>query len=531
MSSLSHLEELSWRDQDFNLEIDFSAVFSDVAWLDEGQELFKKGLSELTRIETGEAVNSDEGRMVGHYWLRDSATAPNPEIAKLIEDEKEKIKQFAVDVKKGKILTKKGENFKHILLVGIGGSALGPQLLADSLKTFNQPLDLYTIDNTDPDGIVLTLSQIPDLSKTLVLIISKSGGTRETRNGMLLVKQVFEDSGLSFNNHFIAVTGEGSLLHKQATLENWLKIFPMWDWVGGRTSIWSAVGLLPLSLMGLDIDQLLRGAQFADKKGRNKELRSNPAAMLGLAWIRLAAEKKDMVVLPYKDRLLLLSRYLQQLVMESLGKELDRNGKKVEEGLSVYGNKGSTDQHAYVQQLRDGRNNFFALFIEVLKDVFESEKNIEPKFENVYKKVIDDTATAGDYLHGFYLGTRKALKEKGRSSITITIPEVSPYYLGFLIALFERTVSFYAAYTNINAYHQPGVEAGKKAAEEAISLQIKIFEFLSKNKSGGTVSKIAESVGSDDLYTTYKILLRQAALGKVKASSDSSLDVKTFKMP
>ena len=161
-----------------------------------------------------------------------------------------------------------------------------------------------------------------------------------------------------------------------------------------------------------------------------------------------------MVILPYKDRLLLFSRYLQQLVMESLGKELDRNGKIVHQGIAVYGNKGSTDQHAYVQQLREGVPNFFATFIQVRRDRDSAPIEVEPG------------TTSGDYLLGFLLGTRRALYENDRDSITITIDRVCPESVGALIALYERAVGLYAELVNVNAYHQPGVEAGKKAATE-----------------------------------------------------------------
>ena len=141
-----------------------------------------------------------------------------------------------------------------------------------------------------------------------------------------------------------------------------------------------------------------------------------------------------MVILPYKDRLELFSRYLQQLVMESLGKENDLDGKVVHQGIAVYGNKGSTDQHAYVQQLRDGLMNFFVTFIEV-----SSGSGWHIHFS------LQDDVTSGDYLHGFLLGTRQALHENGRESVTLTIKDVSPFSVGVLIALFERAVGFYAS--------------------------------------------------------------------------------------
>jgi glucose-6-phosphate isomerase len=211
-----------------------------------------------------------------------------------------------------------------------------------------------------------------------------------------------------------------------------------------------------------------------------------------------------MVVLPYKDRLLLFSRYLQQLVMESLGKELDLGGRIVNQGIAVYGNKGSTDQHAYVQQLREGVNNFFITFIEVLKDrTNPAALEVEPGI------------TSGDYLQGFYLGTRDALSEKDRSSITITVNEVSPRTIGLLIALYERAVGLYASLVGINAYHQPGVEAGKKAATGVIELKKKISAALkAESQVAFTAESLAAKVGAkDQTELVFKIVEHLAANG------------------
>src|SRR5262249_18838549 len=151
-----------------------------------------------------------------------------------------------------------------------------------------------------------------------------------------------------------AITMFGSRMDKTATEQGWLARFPMFDWIGGRTSELSAVGLVPAALQGLDVDGLLAGAAACDEATRQHDVLTNPAALMALMWYHTTGGKglKDMVVLPYKDRLLLFSRYLQQLIMESLGKQLDLQGRRVNQGLAVYGNKGSTDQHAYVQQLR-----------------------------------------------------------------------------------------------------------------------------------------------------------------------------------
>jgi len=194
---------------------------------------------------------------------------------------------------------------------------------------------------------------------------------------------------------------------------------------------------------------------------------------------------KDMVILPYKDRLLLFSRYLQQLVMESLGKELDLDGNVVNQGIAVYGNKGSTDQHAYVQQLRDGVDNFFVTFIEVRKASSSAPLEVEPG------------VTPGDFLQGFLRGTRSALHENGRESITVSIPEFNAFQLGALIALYERAVGFYGSFVNINAYHQPGVEAGKKAAAKIIETQLKVVAHLKKSGKPQTPEQVALAVEAD----------------------------------
>ncbi|MBD0266318.1 MAG: glucose-6-phosphate isomerase, partial [Tolypothrix sp. Co-bin9] len=230
--------------------------------------------------------------------------------------------------------------------------------------------------------------------------------------------------------------------------------------------------------------------------------KKNPAALLALSWYYAGNGRgeKDMVVLPYKDSLFLFSRYLQQLVMESLGKEKDLDGKTVYQGIAVYGNKGSTDQHAYVQQLREGVPNFFATFIEVLED------------RNGPSPEIDPGVTSGDYLSGFLQGTRQALYENHRDSITVTIPQVNPRTVGALIALYERAVGFYASLVNINAYHQPGVEAGKKAAATILDLQKQVVEVLQTEKTPLSLEEIAQKANaSDQIEPIYKIVRHLAA--------------------
>ena len=464
----------------------------------------RKTLADMAALEKGAIANPDENRMVGHYWLRNPALAPTPEIRKEIEETVKQIKDFASKIHTGEIRGKGGA-FKNYLLIGIGGSALGPQFVAHALgDPRTDKLSPYFFDNTDPDGMNRVLATIGcDLSRTLCIVISKSGGTKETRNGMLIAKAAYEQAALDFGSHAVAITMKGSELDKLAVQGKWLTRFPMWDWIGGRTSELSAVGLLPAALQGFDISDLLSGACEIDKVTRNQNVKTNPALQLALAWFESGNGKgtKNMVILPYKDRLELFSRYLQQLVMESLGKGLDLNRNVVNQGITVFGNKGSTDQHSYIQQLRDGLNDFFVTFIEVLGDGHDSGLMVE------------DKVTAGDFLNGFYLGIRQALAENGRESLTISVRDVSAKTVGMLIALFERTVGLYASLININAYHQPGVEAGKKAASQVIEIQRKILTHLSKKpKELFTVSEISKAIGAeDDIEVIFKVIEHLAA--------------------
>ncbi len=480
------------------LAVDLSRINFGQGFFDEMQPSAAQALTAMEALEKGDIANPDEKRMVGHYWLRNPQLAPTKEIAAEIDKTVSDVKRFAQEVHEGKIEGERGA-FKNVLVIGIGGSALGPQFVSHALgNPTTDKMDIFFFDNTDPDGMDKVLSKvITELGQTLCIVISKSGGTKETRNGMLEAEAAYRKAGLSFGKHAVAITGDGSELDKVAVKNHWIRRFPMWDWVGGRTSELSAVGLLPAALQGISIDGLLSGAKDCDSLTRTKTVKGNPAALLALAWHSAGKGKgeKDMVILPYKDRLELFSKYLQQLIMESLGKELDLSGKLVSQGIAVYGNKGATDQHAYVQQLREGVHNFFATFIEVLKDRNGSSMEVEPG------------VTSGDYLNSFFLGTREALFEKGRESITLTIQEVSPRSIGVLIALFERAVGLYAHLININAYHQPGVEAGKKAAGSIIALQAKVVEYL-KTKRGHalTSSQIASGIGAHDGYeTVFKI--------------------------
>lgn len=482
------------------LLLDWGGMGLDGAWLDSMKEKAQAALASMKRLDAGEVVNVDEGRMVGHYWLRAPELAPTEDLRQQIRSCTAKVKDFAARIHRGELRSASGKQFRNAVVVGIGGSSLGPVFVDQALAGPEDKIKLYFIDNTDPDGMDRVFAKIrPVLDETLVIVISKSGGTIETRNGMEEARAFYAAGGLEFAKYAVCVTGEGSKLYNTAREEGWMDIFPMWDWVGGRTSVMSAVGLVPLALKGIDIDGFLKGAADCDALNRRENFAENPALLLALSWYRCSGGQggETMVVLPYKDSLELFAKYLQQLVMESLGKELDLDGKTVHQGLAVLGNKGSSDQHSYVQQLVAGPENIFVVFVQVLRD--RQGSSVE----------VGEESSSGDYLNAFMLGTKQALESHGKRSLTLTVPQVDAYQVGQLIALFERAVGMYACLVNINAYHQPAVEFGKKAAGRLITMKNQAAALLREEKTPMTAQELARRVDgeAEDLF---RLLLHMA---------------------
>lgn len=491
--SWTRFSAMTWRDPALGIALDLSRTP-----LGEPPEAeWAPAFAAMQALESGAVANPDEGRQVGHYWLRtpDLAPAWAPAIRATVEQ----CRNLAAQIhREGRLRT--------ALVLGIGGSALGPQLLSDALGEPHDPMRLFFLDNTDPEGMARILGPL-DLEETLVVCISKSGGTPETRNALVETRAAYARAGVELAPRAIAISGEGSKLWREA--EGWRARVPMWDWVGGRTSVTSAVGLLPMFLQGIDADALLAGAAAMDERSRRPSLADNPAGRLAWAWHALGEGRgrRAMVLLPYRDRLLLFSRYLQQLVMESLGKELDLEGRPVHQGLTVYGNKGSTDQHAYVQQLRDGPDDHFVTFLHAWDDGYHGQEEVEPG------------ADSGDYLQGLLLGTREALWERGHPSISLSLSTLDAYRLGALIALYERAVGLYAARIGINAYHQPGVEAGKKAAARILAAKGAILGALGPDwRSAG---QIAAAAGVDP-EVAWQLLTRLAANEVVAGETGAS---------
>jgi len=267
--------------ESIGLRLDISRMRFGDTFFEQMAEPIRRAFEAMADLEAGGIANPDESRMVGHYWLRSPQLAPTDDIRTAITDTVADIHAFASAVHRGVIKPPSADRFTQYLSIGIGGSALGPQFVADALGGPDDRMTPFFCDNTDPDGIDRTLASIGSrLNETLALVISKSGGTKETRNAMLEVRRAYESAGLEFPRHAVAITGSDGALHDLADSENWLRCFPMWDWVGGRTSQMSAVGLVPAALQGFDIDALLAGAAACDAVTRMHEIATNPAALL-----------------------------------------------------------------------------------------------------------------------------------------------------------------------------------------------------------------------------------------------------------
>ncbi|UDQ99042.1 glucose-6-phosphate isomerase [Lentisphaerota bacterium WC36G] len=485
--------------------INFAGMKFSEQSLENMNDKLSRAFTEMKKLEAGEIKNPDENRQVTHFT--DRIEYPKSELFADVE-------QFVEDVRTGKITGSNGKKFEYAVINGIGGSALGPQLMQYAINgpyynelsgaKRNDYLKIYFLDNTDSSGFS-DVTNIVNLEQTLVVNISKSGGTQETKNNLLAFEDAYKTAGIDFTKHAVAITMLDSQLDKLAKGNNWLKVFEMAESIGGRTSETSIVGHLPAALSGVNFKKFLAGACYMDDWTRKENVLENPAAMLSAMWYIAGEGKgdKNMVIVPYSDRLLLLSRYFQQLIMESLGKEFDLDGKEVYQGINVFGNKGGTDAHAFIQQLNDGRDDFFVTFIESLEDTM--------------KLPVEGTITMGDYLHGFQAGLSAALRNKGRQVMSITIERVDEFNLGMIIALYERATAMYAEYININAFHQPGVQAYKLASSDIINLIIKVEKDLETLKgSSKTATEIAAALGCADNEVNVANILNKLSLNNDK---------------
>ena len=382
--------------------------------------------------------------------------------------------------------------FENILVLGIGGSALGciavteailkPYWnLRDNASRNNYPR-IFVLDNVDPDYINGLLETL-DLKKTLVNVITKSGNTAETMSQFMIVKEKLEKLlGNEYKNNIIATTDKAKGILREIVDEEGIESFIVPDDVGGRFSVFSAVGLLPFALVGIDIAELLKGVREIDQQLQNVDINQNIAAQGALIQYLMDKKGKNLsVMMPYSSRLRFVSDWYVQLWAESLGKEKDLNGNVINAGPTPLKALGATDQHSQVQLYNEGPNDKIITFIRVGK--FDTELKIPNVFEDTGIGYLAGK-TVNDLINAEADATRAALADYKRPTTTLTISEVNEYNLAQILYMLEVQTAIAGGLYNIDAFNQPGVEQakiytnalmGKKGFEEtAITLKQKM---------------------------------------------------------
>ena len=362
------------------------------------------------------------------------------------------------------------DRFENVLVLGIGGSALGGVALTEALlKPYWNLLSeeqreglprIFFLDNIDPDSITALLD-ILDLSKTLVNVITKSGDTAETMSQFMIVKDRLEkELGDNYRYNIVATTDKKTGILRQISEQEGYKTFVIPDDVGGRFSVFSAVGFLPLALVGIDIDSIVNGIKDMDLALKNTDIRENIAAQNALIHYLLDTKKgKNIsVMMPYSSRLRYVADWYAQLWAESLGKNKDKDGNDVHVGPTPVKALGATDQHSQIQLYNEGPNNKIVNFIRV--EEFDNTLEIPNIFEYTGIGYLGGK-TINQLINAEADSTRVALSDYGRPTVTITLDKVDGYNLGQLLYMFEVQTAIAGELYNINTFNQPGVEQAK----------------------------------------------------------------------
>lgn len=371
------------------------------------------------------------------------------------------VKEFASQVK---------DKFENILVLGIGGSALGGIAVTEALlKPFwnlltpeqrdNYPR-IFFLDNIDPDTIN-GLLQVLDLKKTLVNVITKSGSTAETMSQFMIVKNILEQElGNEYRNNIVATTDKKTGILRQIAEQEGYKTFVVPDDVGGRFSVFSAVGLLPFAMLGLDIDAMVNGIKDMDLALKNTNINENIAAQNALIHFLMDTQKgKNLsVMMPYSSRLKYVSDWYVQLWAESLGKNKDNNGNDVNIGPTPIKALGATDQHSQIQLYNEGPNDKVINFIRVKE--FDTTLEIPSIFEYTGIGYLGGK-TINQLINAEADSTRVALSDYSRPTITITLDRVDAYNVAQLLYMLEVQTAIAGELYNINTFNQPGVEQAK----------------------------------------------------------------------
>lgn len=422
------------------------------------------GLTEAIQLQfNGEKINQTENRAVLHTQLRDFEN-----MKPVVKRSLKKMKKFSEAISKGKWLGFTGKPITDVVNIGIGGSDLGPKMVTNALQYYKNHLNVHYISNIDGDHVSETLKKI-NRETTLFIVVSKSFTTQETISNANIIKDWFLKGAtqLDIENHFVAVSSNLKEATRFGISED--NIFPLWDWVGGRFSLWSSVGLSTCCAIGYsNFKELLEGAHEMDAHFKTVDFSNNIPVILAMfsVWYNNFYKSETEAIIPYTQYLESFVPYLQQAVMESNGKSVDRNGKKVnyQTGTIIWGNVGANAQHAFFQLIHQGTKLVPIDFIGFSESLHGNEKqhqilmaNFFAQSEALLKGTCDET------IQNAY-----RCFEGNKPSNTLLIKKLTPKNLGSLIALYEHKIFVQGVIWNVFSYDQWGVELGKKLANNKL---------------------------------------------------------------
>ncbi|KAG5859680.1 glucose-6-phosphate isomerase [Encephalitozoon hellem] len=457
---------------------DFSKTHITEEIIDEYLEKMKDYGKKIDGMFGGEKINFTEDRKVLHVALRDkdvlkmidgAGDAKLDEDRRMVYDELVKIRGFVEDFDGGKICGVTGKRLETIVNIGIGGSDLGPRMVCDALSHYGRKgIETYFISNIDATDTIKVFEKI-DPEKALFIVVSKTFTTLETiKNAELAMKFLEKRLGRSkseiASKHFVAVSSNVEEVKKH----NISKVFSMWDFVGGRFSLWSAVGMSIALYIGFDnFMRLLKGASAVDEEFRKSRGRSNVEMVHAIVEIFYSENGyNNKCLVSYDQYMEKLYLYLQQAEMESNGKQSSRN----DTGLIIWGGLGTNTQHSFFQLLHQGTRKILVEFVMPLRPLHDEEE---------YHRMVVSNCLAQS--RGLMVGRKESTPEKSfegdKPSITVCYSRLTPETLGGMIAHYEHKIFIQGLYWGINSFDQPGVTLGKKIATE-------VFETLERKEDG-----------------------------------------------
>lgn len=445
----------------------------------------------INEMFNGGKINNTENRAVLHTALRSeeaSILVDNKNIMSDVLAVKKQMQNFCHKIHNGEHLGFSGQKITHIVNIGIGGSDLGPVLVCQALKPYRQTgMNIDFISSVDGYMLNDVLTDV-NPETTLFVVASKTFTTQETMTNAMSARKWFlaktNNNSAAIAKHFIALsTNEKAVTEFGIAKEN---MFAFWDFVGGRYSLWSAIGLSIALYIGYDnFEQLLAGANSMDKHFRNTtDLSQNIPVILALLgiWYVNFFDFRSLILSPYNTRLTRFPAYVQQLEMESNGKSVNKTGERINYNTCpvVWGDSGINGQHAYYQLLHQGSQIIPMDIIVALSDKFSNKEHNDILWSNAI-------AQAEAFMCGKTYETAKSellaqgmnevdateiakhkIFEGNRPSNMIMLPEISPYYLGMLIALYEHKTFVQGVIWDINSFDQMGVELGKQLAKAVL---------------------------------------------------------------